>query len=348
VEESGATPTRPPPFSSQLERGRSPGQRGAALVVGAHDWQRDQLLIDLETACGDGGDGRARAAAVTADTPAPARGALYKAAGVAFVTTRILVVDLLSGVLTGDDVGGLLVLNAHRARRDGGEAFAARLARAANPACWIRALSDHPPAFMAGFAGAEAALRALCVRRLRLWPRFEARVKDALAPAGATADVVELAVRMTPDMAAAYGATAELMEACLRELRRCPRVDASGLSLDAGVHPSFDVGVLRQLDAVWHSVPVRVKQAREEKRRGGCRRARGRLATAHLPLSPFFRPPATCAPCANWATTCSPWTPSPSCAASKLFARPTRRAVAGSSPTRRTPCLRLPSGGCTC
>ena len=51
--------------------------------------------------------------------------------------------------------------------------------------------------------------------------------------------------------------------------RRCARLDTAGLSLTAGVHPSFDAGVLRQLDAVWHSVPSRVKQVRKVGRGGG-------------------------------------------------------------------------------
>ena len=250
-------------------RAATPGARGAALVMGAPEWLRDQLLEDVLSEEEGGGAASTslsvwppRAAIVTADTPAPQRAALYAAAAVAFVTTRILVVDLLNGVVSGADVGGVLVLAAHRcASPDCGEAFAARLARATNPAAWIRALSDAPAPFAAGFARPERVLRALGVRRLRLWPRFEARVKDALSAAKTATEVIELAVRMTSDMATIYEAIADLMEACLRELRRCTRLDATGLSLAAGVHPSFDAGILRQLDAVWHSVPSRVKQA---------------------------------------------------------------------------------------
>lgn len=51
---------------------------------------------------------------MTADVPAGERQALYAARAALFVTTRILVVDLLSGRLHGDQIAGMLVLNAHR------------------------------------------------------------------------------------------------------------------------------------------------------------------------------------------------------------------------------------------
>ena len=68
-----------------------------------------------------------------------------------FVTTRILVVDLLSGRLSGRAVSGCIVLNAHRVTETSGEGFAVRLFRAANRNGFVRAFSDQPVSFL-GFS----------------------------------------------------------------------------------------------------------------------------------------------------------------------------------------------------
>ena len=253
-------------------------------MVGATDWQRDLILGELADLVAAGAvpppppaAGLAPTsapaslppppiAALSADTPAALRAHLYATAGVVFATTRILCVDLLSGVAAGEHVAGLLVLRAHRATAESGEGFAARLVRRAAPRAWVRAVSDAPSAFTAGFARVERVMRALGARRLHLWPRFEAGVKADLTAAGARAQVVDLAVSLTPAMGACYEAVVDLMEACLRELRRCPRLDGAGLTLDRGLGPAFDAGVARQLDAAWEAIPLRTKQAAADMR----------------------------------------------------------------------------------
>ena len=67
------------------------------------------------------------------------------------MTTRILVVDLLSGRLHGQHVSGIVVLNAHRVSDTSGDGFAVRLYRAANRNGFVRAFSDQPPSFL-GFS----------------------------------------------------------------------------------------------------------------------------------------------------------------------------------------------------
>ena len=198
-----ASPNAPTP---QVQRRRSPGQRGAALVVGAADWQRDLVLQHLGLASWVGGGGwwgeadpppppdpaappSADVAVLSADTPAPRRSEAYAHAGAVFVTTRVLCVDLLTGACPGEDVAGLLVLRAHRSTPDGGDAFCARLVRRAAPGAWVRAVSDTPSAFARGFGRAEAVMRALGARRLHLWPRWEAGVKADLAAADARTEV---------------------------------------------------------------------------------------------------------------------------------------------------------------
>lgn len=59
-------------------------------------------------------DGPSLPEEITNEVPAAERAALYHSASCLFVTTRILVVDLLSGRVAAKDIAGLLVLNAQR------------------------------------------------------------------------------------------------------------------------------------------------------------------------------------------------------------------------------------------
>jgi DNA excision repair protein ERCC-4 len=72
--------------------------------------------------------------------------------------------------------------------------------------------------------------------------------------------VVELEVVMTPAMEEIYAAVAELMDSCIKELRKSNKIDASELTIENGIFRSFDDMVRRQLDSVWHTVSPRTKQ----------------------------------------------------------------------------------------
>lgn len=68
---------------------------------------------------------------MTNEVPAAERQALYSTASCLFVTTRILVVDQLSGRIDADQIAGMVVLNAHRWGRMKGSGVGGR--------CWWQA-----------------------------------------------------------------------------------------------------------------------------------------------------------------------------------------------------------------
>lgn len=88
---------------------------------------------------------------ITNEVPASDRLDLYHTRGCLFVTTRILVVDLLASRIRPKDIAGMVILNAHRVTDTSGEAFAVRLYRAGNSSGFVRAVSDSPLAFNVGF-----------------------------------------------------------------------------------------------------------------------------------------------------------------------------------------------------
>jgi len=143
---------------------------------------------------------------------------VYMKGGVLFVTSRILVVDLLTDRLPTHLVTGIIVYRAHKIVESGQEAFILRLYRQKNKTGFIKAFTDSPTAFTSGFFQVEKVMRNLFVRKLFLWPRFHASVTDTLEKH--KPDVVELHVELTPLMTSVQMALLDLLGCCLRELRR--------------------------------------------------------------------------------------------------------------------------------
>ncbi len=120
-------------------------------------------------------------------------------------------------------IAGILVLNAHRASDASGEGFAVRLFRGANAAGFVRGLTDAPTALAAGFAKVERVLKALYVRRLHLWPRFAAQVRETLDDLGTS-------VRLRPRQAPLHKESRGLFHNQARRrglLTRCVRASAA-------------------------------------------------------------------------------------------------------------------------
>ncbi|EFN55307.1 hypothetical protein CHLNCDRAFT_134272 [Chlorella variabilis] len=262
----------------QDARLRQPGQRGCVLVLGASPWQRDALRRELlridpvirakaqAVAAGRAASAAgARAAAafevpgeVRAEVAAAERQALYASRSCLFVTTRILVVDQLSGRISGGQVAGMVVLNAHRVTDSSGEGFAVRLYKAACPEGVVRAFSDVPSSFSSEFNKVEKVMKALYVRRLYLWPRFQAQAREDLE--ARPPQLVELSQPMSSAMGLMYEAITELMDACVRELRKTNKLDTSDLTVEQGLFRSFDEAVRRQLAPIWHTVSPKTRQ----------------------------------------------------------------------------------------
>jgi DNA excision repair protein ERCC-4 len=118
-----------------------------ALIVGSQPWQRDLLCQELART----DPTAAFPTDITAEVPAIERIELYQKSRCCFVTTRILVVDLLSSRLRPTGIAGMLVLNAHNVTETSKEGFAVRLYRQGNSTGFLRAFSDQPTSFLSGF-----------------------------------------------------------------------------------------------------------------------------------------------------------------------------------------------------
>lgn len=171
-------------------RRTDPEQKGIVLVIGASPWQRTALRQEMDrihpvsaryhSSTVEPGRENTLPSEITADIATSERLRLYRTCSCVFVTTRILVVDLLSERLLPADITGIVVLNAHRVSDASGEGFAVRLYRDGNASGFVRGFSDAPVAFSSEFGKTEKVLKALQVRRMHLWPRFQAVVQEDL------------------------------------------------------------------------------------------------------------------------------------------------------------------------
>jgi DNA excision repair protein ERCC-4 len=185
---------------------------------------------------------------------------MYAQGGIFSVTSRILVVDLLSSLLDPETITGLVVLHADRIVATSLEAFILRIYRQKNKVGFLKAFSDNPEPFTTGFAPLSTMMRNLFLRNVSLWPRFQLVVAQSLE-GKKRAEVIELEVPMSDSMRDIQNAIMECVEVCIGELKKAN----SGLAmedwnLDSALHKQFDLLVRRQLDPVWHRVSWKTKQ----------------------------------------------------------------------------------------
>ncbi|KAL8817199.1 MAG: hypothetical protein Q9191_008191, partial [Dirinaria sp. TL-2023a] len=185
---------------------------------------------------------------------------MYSQGGIFSITSRILVVDLLSKLLNPETVTGLVVLHSERIVATSTEAFIIRIFRQMNKVGFLKAFSDNPEPFTSGFAPLSSMMRNLFLRKPSLWPRFHVTVAKSLE-GRKKAEVIELEVPMTDSMKDIQNAVLECVEVSISELRKAGTgIELDDWTLDSALHKSFDVIVRRQLDPIWHRVSYRTRQ----------------------------------------------------------------------------------------
>lgn len=185
---------------------------------------------------------------------------MYKRGGICSITSRILIVDFLSGLLDASTVTGLVVLHAERVSATSQEAFIIRCFRQKNKNGFLKAFSDQPEPFASGFQPLTNILRNLFLRKPSLYPRFHVSVAKSVE-GKRKAEVIELEVPMTEAMRDIQNAILECVEVSISELKKANSgLEMDDWNLDSALHRSFDVIVRRQLDPVWHRTSFRTRQ----------------------------------------------------------------------------------------
>lgn len=224
------------------------------ILVGADDRENDWIGESLAEHAAVSGSPKCRGMQLvnTDLTNVGTREKMYKRGGICSITSRILIVDFLSGLLDPAMVTGLVVLHADRVAATSLEAFIVRIYRQKNKKGFLKAFSDQPEPFTSGFQPLSNILRNLFLRKPVLYPRFHVTVAKSLE-GKRKAEVIELEVPMTEAMRDIQNAVMECVEVSISELKKGnPGLEMDDWNLDSALHRSFDAIVRRQLDPVWH------------------------------------------------------------------------------------------------
>ncbi|KAI8275361.1 DNA repair protein [Colletotrichum sp. SAR11_240] len=193
-------------------------------------------------------------------TSVGAREKMYARGGIFSITSRILVVDLLTNLLDTEKVTGLVVLHADRVVATSLEAFILRIYRQKNKAGFLKAFADNPDPFSTGFSPLSTMMRNLFLKKASLWPRFHVTVAQSLE-GKKTAEVIELNITMTDAMRDIQNSILECVEVSIHELKKGNTgLEMEDWNLDSALHKNFDVIIRRQLDPNWHRVSWKTRQ----------------------------------------------------------------------------------------
>ncbi|KAK1758558.1 hypothetical protein QBC47DRAFT_358396 [Echria macrotheca] len=185
---------------------------------------------------------------------------MYAASGIFSITSRILVVDLLTGLLNPETITGLIVLHADKIVATSLEAFILRIYRQKNKVGFLKAFSDNPDPFATGFSPLATMMRNMFLRKASLWPRFHMHVAQSLE-GKKKAEVIELEVPMTDAMKQIQTAIMECVEVSIHELKKGNAgLEMDDWNLDSALLKNFDSIVRRQLEPNWHRVSWKTKQ----------------------------------------------------------------------------------------
>lgn len=245
------------------------------LVIGADASEESSIIAQLEERHANDNDEETDfmlPKIISSDSMAATnRSTLYLSGGVIFITTRLLVVDMLKCRVPFESLSGIIVMNAHRVIKDCQLSFILRLYRLSNKTGFITALSQSPSSFHGSFAQLERIMKQLFVDKLFLWPRFHATICDSLATQKAP-NVIEIRIQMTSMMKQIQFAIIDLISMCIKELTSMNSfiysntIDVSSNNDDNSINTmnvianNFNRIIRANLDSVWYQLSSKARR----------------------------------------------------------------------------------------
>lgn len=183
----------------------------------------------------------------------------YLDGGIQFMSTQVLVLDLLKSKIPAELITGVIVMRAHQIIESSSESFALRLYRQKNKTGFIKAFSSSCEAFTMGYGHVEKVMRNLFLRELFLWPRFHALIQKNLKAYEPVS--VEFHIPLSPKLTLIQTHILDLMNFIVKELKRInPFVDLGEVTVENCVIKQFQKILQAQLDVIWHQLSSKTKQ----------------------------------------------------------------------------------------
>lgn len=192
------------------------------------------------------------------------RSKMYAKGGVFSITSQILVVDMLVGLMDPTSITGIVALHAERIVATSTEAFIMRIYRQKNKSGFLKALSDNPEPLCTGFSPLATIMRNLFLRKPSIYPRFHVTINDSLEQKK-KGEVIEFTIDMSESMTAIQNAVLGCIQMSISELRK----GNTGLDMDewtpeSALQKNFDTIIRRQLDPIWHRLSWKTKRVAQD------------------------------------------------------------------------------------
>lgn len=188
---------------------------------------------------------------------------LYLSGGIFSVTSRILIVDLLSGIVHPNKITGIVVLNAETLRDYSNESFILEMYRSKNKWGFIKAFSESPESFVMEFSPLMRKMKDLRLKNVLLWPRFRVEISKCLNTPNDSVNnkVFEVKVSLTNSMSQIQFGLIGCLKKCIAELsRKTPDLWLEWWNMDN----ALDMNFLKSIDSVmipnWHRISFESKQ----------------------------------------------------------------------------------------
>lgn len=201
---------------------------------------------------------------ITADSlSVEKRRQLYLTGGIVSVTSRILIVDLLSGILHPNKVTGMVVLNVDTLQNYSNESFIIEIYRSQNQWGFIKGFSESPESFIREFSPLKTRMSELKFKNVLLWPRFRVDISSVLNKDSSNEknNVIEVRVEMSNSMSQIQFGIMGCLKKCIGELNRMnPHLALEWWNIDN----VLDVNFLKSIDYTmmpnWHRITFESKQ----------------------------------------------------------------------------------------
>ncbi|QLG71812.1 hypothetical protein HG535_0C01610 [Zygotorulaspora mrakii] len=188
---------------------------------------------------------------------------LYSSGGIFSITSRILIVDLLSGIVHPSKITGMVILNVDTLKMYSNETFILEIYRSKNKWGFIKAFSEAPESFVMEFSPLQRKMKDLMLKNVLLWPRFRVDISHCLNNAIGPDNnkVIEVKVSLTNSMSQIQFGLIECLKKCVSELKR----KTPELALDYwNMDNALDINFLKSIDFVmipnWHRISWESKQ----------------------------------------------------------------------------------------
>ncbi|SCV03052.1 LAMI_0H05094g1_1 [Lachancea mirantina] len=184
----------------------------------------------------------------------------YLEGGIISVTSRILIVDLLSGILHPNKITGLMIMHVDTLHNYSNESFIVEMYRSVNKWGFIKAVSDSPESFVSEFSPLARKLKDLRLKKVLLWPRFHVDISASLN-FNKDNKVTEVKISLTDAMSHIQFGLFECLKKCIDELnRKNPTLALESWNIDNCLHPNFLKSIHAVLTPNWHRISFESKQ----------------------------------------------------------------------------------------